>query len=234
MTSPVHDVALLREATGRLLADVEKLDSTAASAPSLLPGWSRGHVLAHLARNADALLRALSGLPAYDSAEARAADIDRYAPRPPAEQLADLRHTAARLDGGFAAQGATDEDARWSRSVELRDGAREPARILPFHRLTEVELHHVDLGIGYGLDDLPGAFVERQLARLAGRFSGHPQLPESVELRAEDGTRLQTGAAGTEPLVVTGNPTALVGWLAGRTGGSGLSCSGPLPVLPPL
>ena len=53
-----------------------------AGQPSLLPGWTRGHVLSHLARNADAMVRALAGaargerIPMYDSEDVRAADIE--------------------------------------------------------------------------------------------------------------------------------------------------------------
>ncbi|MDP9427768.1 MAG: maleylpyruvate isomerase N-terminal domain-containing protein, partial [Actinomycetota bacterium] len=49
--------------------------------PSLLPGWGRRHVLAHVARNADALLNLLTWArtgaetPMYPSAEARDAGI---------------------------------------------------------------------------------------------------------------------------------------------------------------
>ncbi|WP_425586056.1 maleylpyruvate isomerase N-terminal domain-containing protein [Streptomyces thioluteus] len=91
-----HDLALLREATDRLTRAVEALAEPAVGEPSRLPGWTRGHVLAHLARNADALVNVLSGRPMYASAEARDADIAEGAPRPLAVQLDDLR-TSGRL-----------------------------------------------------------------------------------------------------------------------------------------
>ncbi|WP_181765349.1 maleylpyruvate isomerase family mycothiol-dependent enzyme [Streptomyces albidus (ex Kaewkla and Franco 2022)] len=230
---PVADAAALKDATDRLLAAVAQLDDATASKPSLLPGWTRGHVLAHLARNADALLNALAGRPMYVSSEARDGDIERDAPRTVAEHLADVRDTATRLDGAFAARSQAD----WERTVELRNGVTDLARAIPFRRWIEVELHHVDLGIGYGLDDLPGEFVERELANMARRFSGHPGVPDSIELRTEDGGSWHTGApesVGSSTLVIAGNPTALVGWLTGRSTGSGLSASEPLPALPSL
>jgi maleylpyruvate isomerase len=230
---PVADAAAVREATGRLLTAVAQLDDATASKPSLLPGWTRGHVLAHVARNADALLNVFAARPMYVSGEARDADIERDAQRTAADHHEDVRESAARLDGAFAAQ----SDAGWERTGELRNGVTDLARAIPFRRLIEVELHHVDLGIGYGLDDLPGAFIEREVANMAQRFSGHPGVPASLELRTEDGRRWHTGApegVGTGSLVIAGSPTALVGWLTGRSTGGGLSARDPLPDLPAL
>ncbi|QPP09440.1 maleylpyruvate isomerase family mycothiol-dependent enzyme [Streptomyces bathyalis] len=229
---PSADAAAVRAATGRLLAAVEQLDDATASKPSLLRGWTRGHVLAHVARNADALLNALAARPMYASAESRDADIERDAHRSVAEHLLDLRESAARLDGAFGAQ----RDQDWERTVELRNGVTDHAYSLPFRRWIEVELHHVDLGIGYAMDDLPATFIERELANMARRFSGHPDLAVPVELRTEDGVTWHTGApdGSAKTAVVAGSPTALVAWLTGRSTGSGLSARDPLPDLPAL
>ncbi|WP_435612014.1 maleylpyruvate isomerase family mycothiol-dependent enzyme [Streptomyces sp. bgisy159] len=228
MIDHAHDLASVRDATERLLTAVAKLDNAAVSAPSRLPGWSRGHVLAHLSRNADALVNVLEGRPMYASAEVRDGDIERDAPRPLDEQLADLRGTAARFD----AVGAAPAD--WSRTVELRNGVTDSAARVPFRRWVEVELHHVDLGIGYQLEDLPAEFVQREIDFLTERFAGHPGVPRT---RVTDGTRAwHTGrAADAAEATVTGPAADLLGWLAGRRDGSALSVSGgPLPGLPPL
>ncbi|MEU2081914.1 maleylpyruvate isomerase family mycothiol-dependent enzyme [Streptomyces albus] len=233
MTTPAHDAELVRTATGRLLSATVKLESAEVAEPSQLPGWSRAHVLAHLARNADALVNVLAGKPMYASAEAREADIEEGARRSLDELVDDVRVSSSRLESAFASLG--DED--WNRTVTLRNGVTDLASALPFRRWIEIELHHVDLGIGYTLEDLPGTFVDRELTNMARRFSGHPDIPVALELRAEDGRTWRTGAeqAGPEgPLVVAGSSVALVGWLTGRTGGSGLSARGSLPELPAL
>ena len=103
-----HDLASVRDATDRLLTAAAELDNASVAEPSRLPGWSRGHVLAHLARNAEALVNVLEGRPMYPSAEARDADIERDAPRPLDVQLADLRESAA--PGPYRPTGR----ARWS------------------------------------------------------------------------------------------------------------------------
>lgn len=223
-----HDLASVRDATDRLLTAAAKLDNAGVTQPSRLPGWSRGHVLAHLARNADALVNVLQGRPMYTSAEARDADIERDAPRPLDAQLTDLRESAA----CFQEAGAAPAD--WSRTVELRNGVTDSASRVPFRRWGEVELHHVDLGIGYELEDVPAQFTEREIDFLARRFSGHPDVPPA---RLTDGTRAwRTGRETTEPeITVTGPAPELLGWLAGRRDGSGLTVrDGSLPALPPL
>jgi maleylpyruvate isomerase len=222
-----HDLACVRDATERLLTAVAKLDNASLAEPSRLPGWTRGHVLAHLARNADALVNVLEGRPMYPSAEARDADIERDAPRPLDVQLADLRESAARF------QEAGDAPADWSRTVELRNGVTDSAARVPFRRWAEVELHHVDLGIGYELEDLPAEFLERETGFLAQRFTGHPDVAPT---RITDGTRAwRTGREADEPEVtINGTPADLAGWLAGRRDGSGLTAQGTLPTLPPL
>ncbi|WP_416984039.1 maleylpyruvate isomerase family mycothiol-dependent enzyme [Streptomyces sp. T028] len=228
MIDHAHDLASVREATDRLLTAVGKLDDAAVAEPSRLPGWSRGHVLAHLSRNADALVNVFEGRPMYADAAVRDADIERDAPRPRDVQLTDLRDSAAR----FQAAGALPAD--WSRTVELRGGVVDTAARVPFRRWVEVELHHVDLGIGYELEDLPEEFTERETDFLADRFAGHPDVPPT---RLTDGTRAwRTGREAAAPeATVTGAPADLLGWLAGRRDGSALTVAGgPLPALPPL
>ncbi|MEU5592039.1 maleylpyruvate isomerase family mycothiol-dependent enzyme [Streptomyces sp. NPDC020298] len=229
MIDHARDLASVQEATERLLTAAARLDNAAVTGSSRLPGWTRGHILAHLARNADALVNVLEGRPMYESATARDADIERDAPRPLDVQLADLRATAAR----FQATGAAPAD--WSRTVELRNGVTDSAARVPFRRWIEVELHHVDLGIGYELEGLPAEFTEREIDFLAERFGGHKEVP-STGLRTDDG-RIWTTGGGAEggPIEIEGSAADLLGWLAGRRDGSGLAVKGgALPSLPPL
>ncbi|MET9773729.1 maleylpyruvate isomerase family mycothiol-dependent enzyme [Streptomyces sp. NPDC006367] len=228
MMDHVRDLASVQDATERLLSALAELDNAAVTDRSRLPGWTRGHVLAHLARNADALVNVLEGRPMYVSAEVREADIERDAPRPLDVQIADVRESAGR----FRKAGAVPAD--WSRTVTLRGGVTDSASRVPFRRWAEVELHHVDLGIGYELENLPEEFTERETAFLAARFTGHPDVPPT---RLTDGTR--TWRTGREEdgsgVSVTGPPADLLGWLAGRRDGSALTVDGgPLPALPPL
>src|SRR5947199_2888238 len=103
MNEVSHSLDRLAAATDRVLATATALSEAQAREPSLLPGWSRGHVLTHIARNADGMVNLLrwartgTQTPMYASAESRAADIEAGAGRPAADLAADVRESAAAL-----------------------------------------------------------------------------------------------------------------------------------------
>ena len=154
------------QATQRLLGTARVITETDLRAPSLLPGWTRAHVLAHVARNADALRNLLVGVrtgqdrPAYASTEARDADIEQGAGRPAGDLTADLADSAMAFR--FVARRLPEDG--WRVPVRIGDSAPFPAAALLTRRLVEVELHHCDLGAGYGPDDWPAAFAAMDLA----------------------------------------------------------------------
>ena len=150
------------QATQRLLDTARVITEPDLRAPSLLPGWTRAHVLTHLARNADAMRNALAGVrtgqdrPAYASAEAREDGIEQGAGRRASELAADLADSAMALR--TVARQLPDEG--WQVPVRMLDtGESFPAAELLTRRLVEVELHHCDLGAGYGPADWPAAFA---------------------------------------------------------------------------
>jgi len=154
------------QATQRLLDTARVISEPDLRAPSLLPGWTRAHVLAHLARGADAMRNLLVGArsgqdrPAYVSVEARRADIEHSAGLPAKELMADLADSA--MAWRTIARQLPDEG--WQVPVRILDSAPFPAAQLPTRRLVEVELHHCDLGAGYGPADWPAAFASLELA----------------------------------------------------------------------
>ena len=153
-------------ATQRLLDDARTLSEADLRAPSLLPGWTRAHVVAHVARNADAMRNVLAGArsgesrPAYASADAREAGIEQGAGLSAAELMADLAGSAMALRA--VARQLPDE--AWQFEVRMMDSATFPAAELLTRRLVEVELHHCDLGAGYGPANWPAAFAAMDLA----------------------------------------------------------------------
>ncbi len=86
------------------LGQVAGLSDRGFGEPSALPGWTRAHVVAHLARNAEALRDLLTWArtgvetPMYTSREQRAADIEHGAGRPPEQLRREVVGTAGRLD----------------------------------------------------------------------------------------------------------------------------------------
>lgn len=149
----------------RLEATVSSIDEEVVGRPSRLPGWTVGHVLAHLARNADSHIRmldaALAGRPVEQYAggyEQRSLEIEAGAERRAGELRADVRATSAALEAAW--EGMTPE--AWSRHGLVR-GTEWPCRWLPFHRWREVEIHHVDLGLEYSSLHWPDEYVAREL-----------------------------------------------------------------------
>ncbi|BBB00750.1 hypothetical protein RVR_7874 [Actinacidiphila reveromycinica] len=147
--------------TRLLLAAVADLDDDGFSAASALPGWTRKHLAAHVAANADALGNlvrwAATGerTPMYASAEERAAGIARGPGLTPDELRAWLAGSAHRLDAGLDA--LTGE--QWRRRVVTAQGRTVPATELPWMRAREVCVHAADLGTGPSFADLPDGFL---------------------------------------------------------------------------
>jgi maleylpyruvate isomerase len=155
----------LDDATQRVLGSARVIADSDLRAPSLLPGWSRAHVLGHLARNADALRNLLIGArggqdrPAYASQETREADIESSSRAPAKDLTADLAATAMALRTIIRQL----PDAAWQVPVRILDAPPFPAADVLTRRLVEVELHHGDLGTGYGPAGWPAAFAAMDL-----------------------------------------------------------------------
>lgn len=197
-----------RAATARLLATVDGLSASDLAGPSLLPGWTRAFVLAHLAGNARSHVRMLTGAQRgevadqyADGAAGRERDIAELA-ADPAAALAAVRASAEKLEHCWRCT----TDAHWAGQVRPLDSGPRPAVRLAWARRREVEVHHVDLAAGYRPRDWPADVVELLLAEQKAR----PDLP------ALDG--------------VSGPPAAMAAWLSGRSSGEGLT--GALPDLP--
>ena len=232
------DLRLLPRHTELLLDHATRLGDVRA--PSLCEGWSRAHILTHVARNADAILRltewALDGQPREmypGGSTARDAEIEQGALRPgptspddhrPAGAFVDdLARTAAALAPRLAELGgplAVDE-------VEMRGGLKISPLALPFLRLRELVYHHVDLDDGFGFGDvepeLLRRFTDDAVSRL--RMGSHPP---DLDLRTTEGDRWLVGDGS---IAVHGSRPGVLLWLARRIE-AGVSAEGDLPELP--
>ncbi|TNC49938.1 maleylpyruvate isomerase N-terminal domain-containing protein [Mumia zhuanghuii] len=164
-SDPDRASGLCRAAYRRLFETVARLTDDQIGRPCRLPGWSVGHVLSHLARNADGHSRRLEGalkgrdVPKYaGGSEQRAKEISDGAARPAAELIADLAASQRRLEDLFTEMSA----AGWPNPHLVGDTSYGP-RGCPSHRLREIEMHHVDLGLGYTPTSWPDEYVEWEL-----------------------------------------------------------------------
>ncbi len=235
-TTPFEQqLAWVRAAHDEVLACLDRLPDPAFAGPSLLPGWTRAHVAAHLAHNADGLgnlaIWAATGVetPMYPSAEARAADIEASARKRPA----DLRAEVARASTHFVER--LEDLTPEARLVEVHAlfPPPFPAGLLAWQRVRECWVHLVDIDGGVGFEHLPADVAVALLDEAAER-SSHRDLPVPfVLVDAASGRRWALGD-GTAPVTLTGALPVLVGWLTGRAAGGGaLQSSGPAGPAPP-
>lgn len=219
--------------TDLLLSTARALDDAAVRGPSRLPGWTRGHVLTHIARNADAFANvagsAVTGrtTPMYLSVEARDADIEAGADRPAADLEADVESSAERLLVQLAAVPAEQVDLQ----VPTGRGPMVTVADVPWTRTREVVYHHVDLDAGFTFADVPDvllrAGLEECLPRLAQAAPG-----AQVTCTLADGELLEL-TIGDGAVPVRGQAADVLAWLTGRDDGSTLQTDGqPLPALP--
>lgn len=204
-------LAAIDDQTARLVSDAR--DCPDIAAPSLCEGWSRDHVLNHLARNADALIRLVgsavdgTGETMYTSPEARDSDIDDGVGRTQPELVADVEDTALPLAAALRRLAPAHADIVLERTP---GGPTFKSGMLPFLRLREVVYHHVDLDLDFGFEDLDAdlqiLFIENELKRQRAA----PAAP-SVQVRSDEGDVWSIGDGDAH---VTGSRGGILRWLA--------------------
>jgi len=221
VTDPVVPRYLERveASTERLLATLEDaLTDDAVSEESRLPGWTRGHVVTHIARNADSHRRRLEAAGRGETVEqyegglrGREAQIQAGAGRSAAELIADVATSAAALRAVYDTMAGDD----WYRSIGEASGVERRAGELPAGRWQELEIHHVDLALGYEPDDWPADFVDEVLEQLTAQGG---RLPDglAVTLVATDRERPAITVGRGEPIDVEGTAAQLLAYLLGR------------------
>lgn len=214
-TVPIVRQAKL-EATQRLLGDTITLSEQAWQEPSRLPGWTRAHVATHLARDADAFVRAVDSVLMgrrglmYDSDEDRDLALERGSERSGLELQIDLDTSAGRLNRRFNVLDSVPGDLM----VELTPGQLFRADLLPLIRLNEVVLHHIDLDCGFEVDNIDPEFAGWLLTWNA--LGANQEGARPIRLLSDSGLRFDLGAASGSAEVIKGSDALLLGWLTGR------------------
>ncbi|MFF8652649.1 maleylpyruvate isomerase family mycothiol-dependent enzyme [Streptomyces huasconensis] len=232
--SPAALLPLLRTSVDRLLSTAAVLSDEDVRAPSLLPGWTRGHVLTHVARSADSRTRLLhsartgADVPQYAGDEQREREIEEGAGRPADALLGDMDSALRR----FLAAAADHPSDAWDVPVRWLGAGPRPVRRAVGSMLREVEVHHTDLATGHGPARWPAWFVARELETTTARLRADPKAPPMTVCADEDQV-LRVVGDGQGPRV-TGPAAELLGWLTGRVDGHTLIVDpqGALPVLP--
>ena len=232
MTDRERELQGALDAHRTLLARLDTIDDDQVSRASLLPGWTVGHVLTHIARNADGLCNLLNWAATgektlmYASDEARDADIAAGAGRSPQEIRADVVATSDRLADVVRAL----PQKAWQATVTAR-GRDMVASGIPWMRAREMWIHAVDLDVGASFADMPAPMLAALLAEVPADMAAKPGCPALVLQDGDASWRVD--GEGT-PVVVTGATAELAAWLLGRSKGKELRADGQrrLPKLP--
>ncbi|MBB5633061.1 maleylpyruvate isomerase [Cryobacterium mesophilum] len=232
-------IELEREGAAYYDRTLDALRDDELDAPSILPGWSRRHVVSHVAFNAQALRRlvnwAATGIESrmYESTEARDAQIEDGARLPASELRALHRRSAAELDASWRDLA----DPAWHAQVRMTDGPLIPATSTIWLRTREVWLHAVDLDSGASYDDFPAGLVDHLLANVLSSWRGRREaenIPNFILSPTDRGIPRGVGAADdADAVVLHGSAVDLTRWATGRGFLGVLSESGePVPVAP--
>ena len=191
-------------------AALQQLPDDDLRGPSALPGWTRAHVVAHLARNAEALVNlctwARTGIetPMYPSREARDAGIEATSGMAADALRADYLDTEARL----AEVVAVMPEEAWERSIRNGQGRMVAAAEIPWMRVKELWVHGVDLSAGITFADLPGDVACAHVDDVLALFASRDQTPDATIVATDVDRTWGSGAARVE-----GPVAAVAGWL---------------------
>ncbi len=159
---PAAELAAVDAAFSMLLDATGGLTDAQARERSLLPGWTRGHVLTHVARSGEADARTIEGairgevLDKYPGGgDQRSRDIEAGAGRGAAALLADLVATQRALTDAWGRV----EDTMWERLTRTPVGPRTVAATVHARR-REILVHLVDLDVGVSPRHLPSHYVD--------------------------------------------------------------------------
>jgi maleylpyruvate isomerase len=219
----VDDLPILlegaRAASDRLIADVLRLDDDAMRAPSILPGWTRAHVVTHLARNAESHATMLLAAAEWHrveqypgGADAKMAAIEAGSSRSVRDLVVDLQAQSARL----AEVWAEAPDHVWTTTYRTLIGERQGWSLV-WGRWRECDIHHVDLALGYAPRDWPDDFVDLMMPEVVASLDRRLPSSTSITLDSGDGPGL-AGGLGPRELVARGRRAELLAWMLGRPG----------------
>ena len=221
MTAPAPDELLpaLHKAADNVAADAARFSDEDAKAPSALPGWTRGHVLAHLTGISNAMARQLEyaargeAVELYDGGmEGRNKAIDMAAGHDAATHLADLTAALDRALKAFdALPGVKDSAANrtgWYAPITFRSGVVLDGGLALWRELV---IHASDLLTGRGPETWSRPFCEHLFDFLVARVQ-----PDDKLVLQPLGLQPVSIGSGNRSTVISGMITDIAAWLAGR------------------
>lgn len=213
-----EQLAIARSGTAYFVQHLARISDDDLAGASLLPDWSRKHLVAHVGYNAAALCNlmtwASTGLPTpmYSSPAQRNKEIDEGSTLG-AQALRNLvDHTAARLDEAWR----NLPTEKWEAQVKTIQGRTVPATETAWMRTREVWLHAIDLGAGGSFADLPEAVLVDLFGDIIGAWKRKGSGADLRLITPAGSTDVDPDFTG-DRIEVRGTLSAVVGWMAGRT-----------------
>lgn len=234
MTAPAPDTLLteLHKAADAAASAAGKLTDEDVLAPSNLPGWTRGHVLAHIAGISTAMARQLEyaargeTVELYDGGQdGRSNAINAAAGHDAAAHQTDLQAALDRVLKAFGSLAGPEEPepagprdnsesnagtpgATWQTPIAYRGGVAFDGGLALWRELV---IHTSDLGTGPGPEAWSRPFCEHLFDFLSAR------VPVEDKLVLQPlGLPPVTIGSGGRSTVVSGMITDIAAWLAGR------------------
>ncbi|MEJ6513124.1 MAG: maleylpyruvate isomerase family mycothiol-dependent enzyme [Ilumatobacteraceae bacterium] len=154
----------------RLLQVLDGLTDEQCRQPSMLAGWSRGHVLSHLANNAHSHVRMFAAANRGEETEqyeggkpTRDAQIESWSGLSAHELVGHVRASIYALEGAWASATPTTWTGFGIKSHA--GGGRVAITDLMLMRWCESEVHLADLDLDYSFDNWDATFVRFELDR---------------------------------------------------------------------
>lgn len=217
-------LAWWRDGERTLAAAVSALPDADLTGPSLLPGWTRQTLLAHLGRNADALVNLLTWArtgvetPMYASAQARDDEIAETAARPAAQVRAEFAAGQARLTEAVGQL----PDAAWQAQVRTAQGRMVPVTEVPWMRTRETWVHVVDLAGPVTFADIPAEIASALVHDIVSGWQAREDAGGLTFAATDSGQRWGEG-----PRVISARRADLLAWMAGRGSAGAIDFDGP-------
>jgi maleylpyruvate isomerase len=225
------DIGRMQRESSMVMATVASLADDELGKPSKCEGWTRAHLIAHLARGADAMTNlatwAVTGeeTPAYESREKRDADIEAGATLTAAELTGGLEQANARLLEAFQ----TLTDGVQVATLPTLFSGEINAFSLPARRTTELIVHHDDLDTTWEWHEADPDAILDSIEVCVLRLQANPGCP-GLQIIAGEGEEWVVGDGSYK---IEGYYDELLPFLARGQVEEGLQYEGELPKLPP-
>ncbi|QOD05112.1 maleylpyruvate isomerase family mycothiol-dependent enzyme [Pseudarthrobacter sp. BIM B-2242] len=218
-TDPELLEALLqaRRGTAFFARKLNELTDDELDGPSLLAGWNRRHVTAHIGYNARAIARLIewagTGVetPMYASTDVRDKEISFGATLSPIALRNLFDHSAVHLN----VEWRDLPEQAWYNKVRTIQGREVPATETVWMRSREVWTHAVDLDNGATFADIPEPVLNGLLRDITGAWKTRgTDTGLAIRVPGSDQTLGDSGAQ--NPTVITGSLPGVVRWATGR------------------